>query len=163
MWDIQTPPKKSTFANEQVQPLQVVIINIRHFQNMKCSTLGVAFFGNLSVCPALRLCPATRCKTTNRLFLYWESLFLFISYPEVWAATRDVQFWRNTQRLLSKLQKAPPQSKIYVTIKSPVGDISVVTLIRTDTTFDHSQNAEKVCVYRLSLIPTWLYYRTKRL
>ena len=28
--------------------------------------------------------------------------------------------------------------------KSPVGDISVVTLIRTDTTLDHKQKAEKV-------------------
>ena len=36
-------------------------------------------------------------------------------------------------------------SKIDVTSKSPVGDISVVTLIRTDTTLDHSQKAEKVC------------------
>ena len=35
--------------------------------------------------------------------------------------------------------------KINVTCKSPVGDISVVTLIRTDTTLDHSQKAEKVC------------------
>jgi len=33
-----------------------------------------------------------------------------------------------------------------VTSKSPVGDISVVTLIRTDTTLDHSQKAEKVCM-----------------
>ena len=33
------------------------------------------------------------------------------------------------------------------TSKSPVGDISVVTLIRTDTTLDHSQKAEKVCMY----------------
>ncbi len=32
-----------------------------------------------------------------------------------------------------------------MTSKSPVGDISVVTLIRTDTTLDHSQKAEKVC------------------
>ena len=31
-----------------------------------------------------------------------------------------------------------------VTSKSPVGDISAVTLIRTDTTLDHSQKAEKV-------------------
>ena len=31
-----------------------------------------------------------------------------------------------------------------VTSKSPVGDISVVTLIRTDITLDHSQKAEKV-------------------
>ena len=30
-----------------------------------------------------------------------------------------------------------------MTSKSPVGDISVVTLIRTDTTLDHSQKAEK--------------------
>ena len=39
----------------------------------------------------------------------------------------------------------PPHGKINVTSKSPVGDISVVTLIRTDTTLDHSQKAEKVC------------------
>ena len=38
-----------------------------------------------------------------------------------------------------------PREKINVTSKSPVGDISVVTLIRTDTTLDHSQKAEKVC------------------
>ena len=47
--------------------------------------------------------------------------------------------------------KAPKQAqedtspaKIDVTSKSPVGDVSVVTLIRTDTTLDHSQKAEKV-------------------
>ena len=34
-----------------------------------------------------------------------------------------------------------------MTSKSPVGDISVVTLIRTDTTLDHSQKAEKVWSY----------------
>ena len=50
--------------------------------------------------------------------------------------------------------KAPEQAredtspaKIDVTSKSPVRDISVVTLIRTDTTLDHSQKAEKVWVY----------------
>ena len=50
--------------------------------------------------------------------------------------------------------KAPEQAqedtspaKIDVTSKSPVGDISVVTLIRTDTTLDHSQKAEKVCLH----------------
>ena len=32
-----------------------------------------------------------------------------------------------------------------MTSKPPVGGISVVTLIRTDTTLDHSQKAEKVC------------------
>ena len=35
-------------------------------------------------------------------------------------------------------------AKIDATSKSPVGDISVVTLIRTDTTLDHSRKAEKV-------------------
>ena len=45
---------------------------------------------------------------------------------------------------MSKLKVTLPQSKIHVTSKSPVGDISVVTLIRTDTTLDHSQKAEKV-------------------
>ena len=34
--------------------------------------------------------------------------------------------------------------KIDVTSNPPVGGISVVTLIRTDTTLDHSQKAEKV-------------------
>ena len=46
--------------------------------------------------------------------------------------------------------KAPEQAREdtspakIVTSKSPVGDVSVVTLIRTDTTLDHSQKAEKV-------------------
>ena len=39
-----------------------------------------------------------------------------------------------------------PPLKNKATSKSPVGDISVVTLIRTDTTLDHSQKAEKVCL-----------------
>ena len=41
-------------------------------------------------------------------------------------------------------QCASSPDKNHVTSKSPVGDISVVTLIRTDTTLDHSQKAEKV-------------------
>ena len=44
--------------------------------------------------------------------------------------------------------QASSLNKNHVTSKSPVGDISVVTLIRTDTTLDHSQKAEKV--YRTS-------------
>ena len=43
-------------------------------------------------------------------------------------------------------QYASSPVKNHVTSKSPVGDISVVTLIRTDTTLDHSQKAEKVWV-----------------
>ena len=45
---------------------------------------------------------------------------------------------------MGKPRGSSPQTKINVTSKSPVGDISVVTLIRTDTTLDHSQKAEKV-------------------
>jgi hypothetical protein len=56
-----------------------------------------------------------------------------------------VQGQRNSREALSKLKSTSPQRKINVTSKSPVGDISVVTLIRTDTTLDHSQKAEKVC------------------
>ncbi len=65
-------------------------------------------------------------------------------YPEGCAAPGDVQCQCNAQGSLSKLERAPSQRKINVTSKSPVGDISVVTLIRTDTTLDHSQKAEKV-------------------
>ena len=43
-------------------------------------------------------------------------------------------------------RQTPPKEKFDVTNKSPVGDISAVTLIRTDTTLDHSQKAEKVCL-----------------
>ena len=52
---------------------------------------------------------------------------------------------RNTQSGLGKPRGHNPLRKIVVTSKSPVGDVSVVTLIRTDTTLDHSQKAEKVC------------------
>ena len=41
-------------------------------------------------------------------------------------------------------QYASSPVKNHVTSKSPVGDISVVTLIRTDTSLDHSPKAEKV-------------------
>ena len=59
-----------------------------------------------------------------------------------------MQCWRNARGSLSKLAGVPPRRKINVTSKSPVGDISVVTLIRTDTTLDHSQKAEKVWASR---------------
>ena len=61
------------------------------------------------------------------------------------AATGVVPCQRNTREPLSKLEGNSLPRKIDVTSKSPVGDISVVTLIRTDTTLDHSQKAEKVC------------------
>ena len=45
----------------------------------------------------------------------------------------------------SKLRTPVPQRKIDVKRELPVGSVSVFTLIRTDTTLDHSQKAEKVC------------------
>ena len=60
------------------------------------------------------------------------------------AATSEVPCQRNTQSGLSKPRDHNPLQKIAVTSRSPVGDVSVVTLIRTDTTLDHSQKAEKV-------------------
>ena len=65
-------------------------------------------------------------------------------YPRGCATPGLVQCQGNTFGHMSKLKVAPTQRKIDVTSKSPVGDISVVTLIRTDTTLDHSQKAEKV-------------------
>lgn len=53
---------------------------------------------------------------------------------------------------MGKPSTHPPQTKIAVTSKSPVGDISVVTLIRTDTTLDHGQKAKKVCC-QISICP----------
>ena len=66
-------------------------------------------------------------------------------YPEGCATTGVVPCQRNARELQSKLLKCSLPRKIVVTSKPPVGDISVVTLIRTDTTLDHSQKAEKVC------------------
>ena len=71
-------------------------------------------------------------------------LSMLFCYPEGCAAPGEVPCQCNAQGSLSKLKRTPPQAKINVTSKSPVGDISVVTLIKTDTTFDHSQKAEKV-------------------
>ena len=65
--------------------------------------------------------------------------------PRGCAAPGEVPCQGNTHERLSKLEADSFPRKIVVTCKSPVGDISAVTLIRTDTTLDHSQKAEKVC------------------
>ena len=49
-----------------------------------------------------------------------------------------------TREGLRASPRGHPPKKNNVTSKSSVGDISVVTLKRTDTTLDHSQQAEKV-------------------
>ena len=51
---------------------------------------------------------------------------------------------RQASRDRSKLRTPTPQRKIDVKSELPVGSVSVFTLIRTDTTLDHSQKAEKV-------------------
>ena len=45
----------------------------------------------------------------------------------------------------SKLRTPIPQRKIDVKRELSVDSVSVFTLIRTDTTLDHSQKAEKIC------------------
>ena len=47
-------------------------------------------------------------------------------------------------KTLEQAQEDSSPEKIDATMKSPVGDISVVTLIRTDTKLDHSQKAETI-------------------
>ena len=68
------------------------------------------------------------------------------------SATQLVPCQCNTRGSVSKLKGAPPRRKINVICNSPIGDISVVTLVRTDTTFDHSPKAEKVCFWRAQLL-----------
>ena len=80
-------------------------------------------------------CPPTR---TRRL----AGALAKRGYPEGCVAHSSVPCQRNT-RGAGRAQASSP-NKNHVTSKSPVGDISVVTLIRTDTTLDHSQKAEKV-------------------
>ena len=73
------------------------------------------------------------------------SMHQFDSSHDGCAAVALVRWPHNTQGTPSKPGLRLILSKIDVTSKPPVGDISVVTLIRTDTTLDHSQKAEKVC------------------
>ena len=80
-------------------------------------------------------------KKPGEMLIY---CLLITSYPKGCAATGFVPCQRNTREPLSKLEGNSLPRKIDVTSKSPVGDISVVTLIRTDITLDHSQKAEKV-------------------
>ena len=67
-----------------------------------------------------------------------------VCFPEGYAAPGGVPCQRNMRGPMSKLSQTPPHAKNSCDSRSPVGDISVVTLIRTDTTLDHSQKAEKV-------------------
>ena len=77
-----------------------------------------------------------------------------LCYPEGCATLGFVPCQGNTRTGQQQAVKPSSPKKIDVTSKSPVEDISVVTLIRTDTTLDHSQKAEKVCTCGV----TWLTY-----
>ena len=103
-------------------------------------------------CLAVCLFLNTTCAEPHlkRKHLHHAHAFSFLwsvrmCHPEGCVAPGSVPCQCNTRGLLSKLEETPPQTKINVTSKSPVGDTSVGTLIRTDTTLDHSQKAEKVC------------------
>ena len=57
-----------------------------------------------------------------------------------WQSARPGQHVRASEQAQDRLSP----EKIDVTSKSPVGDISAATLVRTDATLDHSQKAEKI-------------------
>ena len=67
-------------------------------------------------------------------------------YTEGRAPQSLVQCMWGTRGLLSKLGREPPTGNIDVTCELPTGNVSVVTLIRTDTALDHSKKAENVCL-----------------
>jgi hypothetical protein len=66
------------------------------------------------------------------------------SYPEGYATPSKVPCQGDARICCKQACKQNPPRKIDVTSKLPVESIPVVTLIRTDTTLDHSQKAEKV-------------------
>ena len=108
-------------------------------------------------CDASKLQPAQDDQfSTNRTQHLQCANLIQRCYTKGYAAPSSVQCQCNMWRSPSKLKRTLPQAKIDVTSKSPVGDISVVTLIRTDTTLDHSQEADKV--WRLQ--PWHLYITT---
>ena len=68
-------------------------------------------------------------------------------YPKGFATLGEsAMLRRQVRRATGKPREHRSPRKIDVTGKLTVVSVSVVTLIRTDTTLDHSQKAEKVCV-----------------
>ena len=67
------------------------------------------------------------------------------NYPKGFATLSEGAKPEATSELgRSKLRTPAPQRKIDVKRELSVDSVSVFTLIRTDTTLDHSQKAEKV-------------------
>ena len=112
------------------------------------AVMNIAAQGSLSVGHASLLVFAHTPSASNfhgPHFLLLDTLYIYIFL----LPHRVCCHWLSA--MPAQHMKAPEQAredtspaKIDVTSKSPVGDISVVTLIRTDTTLDHSQKAEKV-------------------
>ena len=75
-----------------------------------------------------------------------EILWILILLPQRVCCRQECAGLAQHVKASEQAQEDTSPRKINVTSKSPVGDISVVTLIRTDTTLDHSQKAEKVCI-----------------
>ena len=99
----------------------------------------VALHASKLVCAGIYLSICLHVQATCQ-----HAISLIIYAPRGCAAPGKVPCQGNTHECLSKLKATSSLRKIIVTCKSPVGDISAVTLIRTDTTLDHSQKAEKV-------------------
>ena len=73
-------------------------------------------------------------------------------YPKGFATLgKSAMLRRQVRRAMGKPRGHRSPRKIDVTGKLTVASVSVVTLIRTDTTLDHSQKAEKV----------WKHYLTR--
>ena len=100
-------------------------------------------------CVSLRISCDVRGNSFNQLITHYEPHIALLGgirkkgVPEGYATSSGVQGQCNMQGAQASSEH-PPHRKIDVTSKPPVGGISVVTLIRTDTTLDHSQKAEKV-------------------
>ena len=110
--------------------------------------MSFSFASLLSRCLSLSLCLSVSLlaeRPTDR-----SVCLSFKCYPKGCAAPGFVPCQCNARECLSKLEATSPHRKIHVTSKPPVGGISAVTLIRTDTTLDHSQKAEKVCFFTQS-------------
>ena len=94
--------------------------------------------------------PSVRQRSIEQAAIHsnpWKLLFNNFGYllPQRVGCNQKSAVLVQHAKASEQAQVSISPAKINVTIKSPVGDISVVTLIRTDTTLDHSQKAEKVC------------------
>ena len=87
------------------------------------------------------------CSPAPRVIGYVPLRFLVrSSYPGGYATLSSSAMPEATSgRGPGKPGALSPHRKIDVKREPPVGGVSVFTLIRTDTTLDHSQKAEKVC------------------